>query len=103
MVSERPLRVKELEKEGWIRQFIANEPRLSEAINLYRELGFDVHIEPLPKGQECGTCAGTENQQEQEECRVCFEGFEDQYKIIFTRRRKEGNHRPVEGLTEGCQ
>jgi len=78
-----------LEKEGWVKQFVANEPRLSEAVDLYKDLGFDVHLEPLPAGQECDTCAGTEGYQEKGECRVCFEGFEDQYKIIFTRRRKE--------------
>jgi hypothetical protein len=75
-----------LEREGWVKQFVVNEPRLSEAVELYKEAGFDVHLEPLPKGKECETCAGPE---EKVECRVCFEGFEDQYKIIFTRRRKE--------------
>jgi hypothetical protein len=77
-------RVETLEREGWVRQFIANEPRLSEAVELYEEAGFDVHLEPLPEGQECEACAGPE---EKGECRVCFEGFEDQYKIIFTRPR----------------
>jgi hypothetical protein len=75
-----------LEREGWVKQFVVNEPRLSEAVELYREAGFDVHLEPLPKGQECETCAGPE---EKRECRVCFEGFEDEYKIIFTKRRKD--------------
>jgi len=89
MGTESKSRMARLEKEGWIKQFIANEPRLSEAVDLYRESGFDVHLEPLPKGQECDSCAGTEDQKEKEECRVCFEGYEDQYKIIFTRRRKD--------------
>jgi hypothetical protein len=81
--------IERLEKAGWVRQFVANEPRLSEAVDLYKELGFDVHLEPLPKGQECDTCAGTEGNKDKGECRVCFEGFEDQYKIIFTRQRKD--------------
>ena len=89
MGSESPWGVEALKKEGWIMQFIANEPRLSEAVDLYKELGFDVHLEPLPKGRECDACAGAEDQKERGECRVCFEGFEDQYKIIFTRRRKD--------------
>jgi hypothetical protein len=88
MGDESKLRNEKLEREGWVRQFIANEPRLSEAVELYKEAGFDVHLEPLPKGQECEGCAGPE---EKGECRVCFEGFEDQYKIIFTRRRKDGD------------
>lgn len=70
-------------------QFVSNEPRLSEAVSLYEDLGFEVHLEPLPEGEECGTCSGIEGHKETGECRVCFEGFEDQYKIIFTRRRKE--------------
>jgi len=89
MANDKPSRIEELEKQGWVRQFVANEPRLSEAVDLYRESGFDVHLEPLPKGQECDTCTGAEEQKDKEECRVCFAGFEDQYKIIFTRRRKD--------------
>jgi hypothetical protein len=100
---ESKSRIEKLEKEGWVRQFVANEPRLSEMVDLYRESGFDVHLEPLPKGPECDSCAGPDNRKEHGECRVCFEGFEEQYKIIFTRRREERNHGPVEGLTDGSQ
>jgi len=89
MGNETPSRIEILERQGWVKQFTANEPRLSEAVDLYRESGFEVHLEPLPKGQACDACAGAEGRKEQGECRVCFEGFEDQYKIIFTRRRKD--------------
>jgi len=75
-------RTVELENKGWAKRFIACEPRLSEAVETYKEAGFDVHLEPLPKEPECKDCEGNEDQ---EECRVCFEGFEDQYRIIFTR------------------
>lgn len=88
MGNESRSRIEELEKQGWIIQFVANEPRLSEAVALYKELGFEVHLEPLPKGRECDTCAGAEDQKERGDCRVCFEGFEEQYKIIYTRPRK---------------
>ncbi len=88
MGSESPSRKEELEKDGWVMQFVAGEPRLSEAVDLYRELGFEVHLEPLPKGQECDACSGMEGHEAKGECRVCFDGFEDQYKIIFTRRQK---------------
>ena len=88
MANESNSRIEQLEKEGWVKQFVANEPRLSEAVDLYMESGFGVHLESLPKGQECETCAGAKDQKEQGECRVCFDGFEEQYKIIFTRRRK---------------
>jgi hypothetical protein len=95
MRTKSSSRIEALEKEGWVKQFVANEPRLSEAASLYEELGFEVHLEPLPKGQECTTCSGTEGHEAKGECRVCFEGFEDQYRIIFTRLRQDPN--PPEG------
>lgn len=76
-----------LEREGWTRQFTACEPRLSEAVELYKESGFEVRLEPLPKGKDRGACGGTEDQAE---CGACFEGVEDQYRIIFTRPVKGG-------------
>jgi hypothetical protein len=87
MEGEGKNRIEELEKQGWVKQFVASEPRLSEAVELYRELGFEVHLEPLPKGQEYDTCAGLERP-DQGACRICFDGFEERYKIIFTRPLK---------------
>jgi len=81
MTSEKTI-TKTLELRGWQRQFVAAEPRLSEAVEMYREAGFEVHLEPLPPQEKpseekvCGTNG---------ECRTCFRGFEDQYKIIFTK------------------
>jgi hypothetical protein len=75
---------KSLEAQGWKRQFVANAPRLTEAAEMYRELGFEVLIEPLPKEPECVGCEGIE-EGERGECRVCFQGMEDQYRTIYTR------------------
>jgi hypothetical protein len=73
-------------KAGWERKFIACEPRLSEAKTLYEEAGFEVHLEPLAKQSECSSCIGIPAQAENEgECRVCFEGVEEQYRIIYIR------------------
>ena len=73
----------ELKKQGWQKRFVAAEPRLSEMAELYRETGFEVHLEPLAAveepdkgGKECG------------ECKICFEGAEDRYQVIFTRRMR---------------
>jgi len=74
-----------LRQEGWTRQFIANEPRLSEAIEMYREAGFKVHLEPLPKAGETPESSEAKGDTD---CRQCFDGFEDQYKIIFTKPGK---------------
>jgi hypothetical protein len=77
----------ELEKEGWTMRFVAGEPRLNEAAALYRNSGFEVRFEPLPKGMQCGDCAGEETEGV---CSVCYDGFEDQYKLIFTRPLRGG-------------
>ena len=74
-------RFEKLEREGWKRRFIANEPRLSEAIEMYKLSGFEVHLESVPKADEVNQCP----QGEAGECRVCFEGNEDQYKVIYTK------------------
>lgn len=74
-----------LETEGWSKRFVACEPRLSEATDMYGTAGFDVHLEPLSKEADCQTCAGEEDEAE---CRICFEGSEDQYMIIYTRPKR---------------
>lgn len=67
----------DLERQGWQRQFTTEEPRLSEAVELYRELGYEVRLEraceelPLP------------------ECATCYDTFCDKYKTIFTRRKED--------------
>ncbi|MFH1481435.1 MAG: hypothetical protein ABIG67_09205 [Pseudomonadota bacterium] len=75
-------KIQELEKDGWTQRFVACDPRLSEAVEIYKASGFDVRLEPLSKGADCLDWAGQEGQGE---CRVCYEGEEDRYRIIFTR------------------
>ncbi|MEW6070317.1 MAG: hypothetical protein AB1485_06845 [Candidatus Thermoplasmatota archaeon] len=70
-------REEDLKKQGWEKQFIACEPRLSEAVQLYKELGFEVRLEPLIL------------EELDEECKVCYEAEPDKYKIIYTRAKKE--------------
>ncbi len=69
----------ELEKEGWTRQFTVDEPRLSEAIEMYKLLGFEVHLEPMVPDENS------------EECAACLEAMCDRYKTIYT-RPAEGGH-----------
>lgn len=77
-----------LEMEGWKKQFIASEPRLSEAVQLYQEAGFEVRLESLPTNQEFKTATESDIKFENE-CRVCFSGSEDQYRVIYTRRKRQ--------------
>jgi hypothetical protein len=65
----------ELEKNGWQRQFTTDEPRLSEAVELYIELGYEVHLESPSETEVLGDCG------------VCFEGTLDKYKTIYTRKK----------------
>lgn len=66
--------------QGWQKQFMTDEPRLSEAVEEYCNLGFEVHLEDVaPKA-----CAASQD------CTICFERPETaaRFKIIFTRPRQ---------------
>ena len=64
-------RQEELEKEGWLKRFTTDEPRLSEAVEEYKEIGFEVLLEPVDTSSE--------------ECTTCITAFSDRYRTIYTR------------------
>jgi hypothetical protein len=64
----------ELEAEGWQRCFIADEPRLSEAVETYEELGFQVRLLPVPL--------------EEIECTECMRQDPDRFRVIYTRKEE---------------
>lgn len=70
---------KQLAAEGWTRQSVASEPRLSEAVQTYESLGFEVLLVPVL--QECGSGGGAGS------CTACFGADEnpDRYQVIYTR------------------
>ena len=72
-----------LAAEGWERQHVDTEPRLSEAVETYESLGFEVLLVPVLQ-----VCAA---EGEGGGCTACFEGDSDpdRYKVIYTRRRAE--------------
>lgn len=44
-------------KDGWVRQTTIGEPRLSEIVQNYKAMGFEVHVEEFKTGGEgCNTC-----------------------------------------------
>lgn len=51
-------RDEELRKEGWTRCTTYDEPRLSEIVEMYQELGLAVHLEPFHPEEEpdCAEC-----------------------------------------------
>ena len=73
---------KELIAAGWEKRFIACEPRLSEMVETYKEIGFEVHLEPLPPKDEIDIESCGEGG-----CTACFDVDREPYKIIFTRAK----------------
>ncbi len=61
ILSERQLQADpKLVAAGWERRFITDSRRTQEVIDLYQELGFDVHLEPVEVEQfddDCQDCA----------------------------------------------
>lgn len=70
----------ELKKQGWEKRFVAEEPRVSEMAELYKETGFEVRLEPLSAVEGPGEAI-----EECQECRICFKGATDKYQVIYTR------------------
>jgi hypothetical protein len=67
-------REEELKKEGWTKRFMMDEPRLSEAVVQYEEIGFEVLLEPVDT--------------ESGECTSCMTAFSDRYKTLYTRPKE---------------
>lgn len=67
-------REEKLKKEGWLRRSVASEPRLSEMVELYRDLGFEVRLEPL------------DDEEKDEGCTTCFDEDPSRFNVIYTRR-----------------
>jgi len=65
--------------EGWKRRMVASEPRLSEIVEMYEELGFEVKLVPLDPSDpgwdepECTACL--EDPSEAERTRVVYTRF----------------------------
>ena len=66
---------KELEKGGWIKQTTIGEPRLSEIVELYKSLGYEVRLEPVKLDEL------------DEECRKCYEDEGDKVKTVYVRKK----------------
>ena len=62
----------ELLARGFERCFVADEPRLSEAVETYEELGFEVAL--LPVACNDGSCT------------ECLQQDPDRYRVIYIRK-----------------
>ena len=77
MSQKRKSRETELKAQGWMKQNAVGEPRLSECVELYESLGYEVHLEPVTLSEL------------DEECRKCYEleGDVDAVRTIYVRRK----------------
>jgi hypothetical protein len=74
--------LEKMKTEGWLQQFTASGARLQEAIDNYRDLGFEVRTIPFKKLITNG-------------CAVCMDEENDETMMIFTRKAgKETKKKP---------
>lgn len=71
-------RGEELSAQGWKKQGIYDEPRLSEMVAAYVEIGMEVLIEPFDPTEEKG-------------CRGCMAAYPGLYRTLYTRKREESS------------
>lgn len=77
MAEKEMTREEELAAQGWTRMFTMDEPRLSEAVEMYEQMGMEVLLEPVVIDPDSETC------------QMCFEQDCDRYKTIWTRSKGE--------------
>jgi hypothetical protein len=65
----------ELTRDGWQKQSTTDEPRLSELAEMYKDIGYDVHLEPFHPEEETG-------------CTECMKLQADRYKTIYIRSQR---------------
>jgi hypothetical protein len=74
----------ELIEAGWEKRFVTCEPRLSEMVEMYESIGFEILLEPLPSKEEMDK-EGCEDSG----CTACFDLDRERYRIIFTRTKNQ--------------
>jgi hypothetical protein len=62
-----------LKRNGWVKKFDADEPRLSELVKLYESIGFEVKLEPL------------NTQTSKEQCNVCLTNTDKKIMTIYVK------------------
>lgn len=68
-------REKALTLQGWERRMTLDDPRLSEMAAVYREIGYEVHLEPVHPEEEQG-------------CTRCLTKSPERLRTLYTRKKK---------------
>ena len=61
-------------REGWKKQATYDDPRLTEMVEMYKEIGLEVHLEPF-------------NAENEEGCTDCMLLSPEMFKTIYTRKK----------------
>jgi len=67
-------RQEELARESWEKKGNYDEPRLSELVQMYEEIGFEVRLEPFRPEDESG-------------CNECMKASRDKFRTVFVKRK----------------
>ncbi len=66
-------REEELTAQGWQKKSTIDEPRLSELVQTYRQIGCEVHLEPFDPVEQPG-------------CSECMRDYPESLKTIYIRK-----------------
>lgn len=70
---QEPKTEEEARAAGYTRNFVADEPRLSEMVETYEELGFEVVVVPFSSDGD--------------ECTECMKRNPERFQVIYTKHR----------------
>ncbi|MCP4674485.1 MAG: hypothetical protein GY854_03000 [Deltaproteobacteria bacterium] len=69
-------RHEQLAQQGFEKRTTYDEPRLSEIVEMYEEMDFEVHLEPF-------------HPEDTPDCTECMLADPNRYKTVYTRKTKE--------------
>jgi hypothetical protein len=73
LIMSKPTKSREQEllSQGWVKQSTHDEPRLSDVVEMYTEIGLEVHLEPFDPATE-------------DACTQCLQASAKKFKTIYT-------------------
>ena len=74
-----------LKADGWTKQNTIDEPRLTELVEMYKDMGLEVHIEDI-------------HPEEMDQCDECMRLRPERYKTIYTRPGGKARSSDLEDL-----
>ena len=74
-----------LRAEGWTKQNTMDEPRLTELVKMYKDMGLDVHLEDI-------------HLEEMDQCDECMRIGPERYKTIYTRPGSKARSSELEDM-----